>query len=452
MLGAVTFLLFSSYGAILDAVHGWSIGDVVIGRIRYLLVAFGMLFLLTYVMSIAYRSALPRIATGCAVASMLLLAVPTAKLIAAHARWDWGNGRADDIETSYPVAGSASTGSGTVPRDIYYIILDGYARGDVLAQLYEFDNTPFLNALRSRGFTIADASTSNYAITDLSIPAAVNMEYKYYDASIVPDDASPTQFQNARRKNTFAIVRFLKQRGYAYVRVGPKRAATTSTAFVDRVISCGRFNELAYVFINSSVLRLFQDRFIGNDLRTRVLCAFDRLTEIPMMPGPTFTFTHIISPHPPYLFDATGNTVNATEYSLALGWKDRSGYRDQVQFVNTRVLTTVDAILQASDPDPIIVIQGDHGSASLLEESDTWEHPSPQAVWERMSILNAYYLPDGGGAALPTTITPVNSFRFIFRRYFDAPFELLEDRSYFSSYRDPYQFTDVTQIIRSASR
>ncbi len=61
--------------------------------------------------------------------------------------------------------------------NIYYIVLDMYTRGDVLADLYQHDNGPFLQALRDRGFYIAERSHSNYPCTILSIPSALNMNY-----------------------------------------------------------------------------------------------------------------------------------------------------------------------------------------------------------------------------------------------------------------------------------
>ena len=45
--------------------------------------------------------------------------------------------------------------------DIYFIVLDGYARADVLAKYYGFDNGPFIGGLRQRGFQVSEASRSN---------------------------------------------------------------------------------------------------------------------------------------------------------------------------------------------------------------------------------------------------------------------------------------------------
>ena len=55
--------------------------------------------------------------------------------------------------------------------------LDGYARADILAELYAFDNSDFLNFLQDQGFRIASESTSNYIQTHLSMSSALNMSY-----------------------------------------------------------------------------------------------------------------------------------------------------------------------------------------------------------------------------------------------------------------------------------
>ena len=46
-------------------------------------------------------------------------------------------------------------------------------------------------------------------------------------------------------------------------------------------------------------------------------------------------------------------------------------------------------------------------------------------------------------------ITPVNTFRVIFRQYFGGTHELIEDRSYFSLWKTPYDFVDVTDTVNS---
>jgi hypothetical protein len=70
----------------------------------------------------------------------------------------------------------AISGEGDLP-DIYYIILDTYTRADALLNDFGFDNSAFLEQLRTMGFYIADCSRSNYNFTQGSLSTALNMVY-----------------------------------------------------------------------------------------------------------------------------------------------------------------------------------------------------------------------------------------------------------------------------------
>lgn len=110
-----------------------------------------------------------------------------------------------------------------------------------------------------------------------------------------------------------------------------------------------------------------------------------------------------------------------------------------------------DDIIKNSVIPPVIVIQADHGSASSWWKADDegWdENPSDEMLKERMRIFNAYYLPVGDNIITPATITPVNTFRLILNICFNTQFEILEDKAYFSIYSKPYDFIDVTEIVR----
>ena len=66
-----------------------------------------------------------------------------------------------------------------------------------------------------------------------------------------------------------------------------------------------------------------------------------------------------------------------------------------------------------------------------------------------MRILNALYLPGQTTAPLTPEMTPVNTFRIIFNRYFGTDMELLPDRNYVNVDRlHLYDFVDVTDIVR----
>jgi hypothetical protein len=147
--------------------------------------------------------------------------------------------------------------------------------------------------------------------------------------------------------------------------------------------------------------------------------ALDSLEKIPQLPGRKFIYAHLFITHQPYVFTPDGN-FNPTVQQGA------DGYRDQIIYADTRLLEVVKTILATSNPAPIIVIQGDH---SLFDKAD------------RLKILNAYYLPDGGNDMLYATITPVNTFRVIFNAYFGGQYDLLPDVS---------RYADENNVVQTA--
>jgi len=78
-----------------------------------------------------------------------------------------------------------------------------------------------------------------------------------------------------------------------------------------------------------------------------------------------------------------------------------------------------------------------------------WNNINDDSIRERTSIFNAYYFPELDSEVIYDGITPVNSFRLIFNNYLNGNYELLEDKIYFSTYQNMFNFTDVTTIVRS---
>jgi hypothetical protein len=120
--------------------------------------------------------------------------------------------------------------------------------------------------------------------------------------------------------------------------------------------------------------------------------------------------------------------------------QSRNSYLDQLMFINQEILAAVDGILAKSKTPPIMVIQADHGSGIFFDPTSI----EKSCLYERFSILNAYYLPGVDPNSVPMDLSPVNSFRFIFNAYFQTSLELLPNRQYFSISERFYQLIDVT--------
>ena len=104
--------------------------------------------------------------------------------------------------------------------DIYYIILDGYARGDLLQELHQYDNTGFLSDLTDMGFYVAEDSRANYCWTLLSLASSLNATYLAGEASTggagTLDKGVPSEMINDSR--AAALLRSLGYRITAFVK------------------------------------------------------------------------------------------------------------------------------------------------------------------------------------------------------------------------------------------
>lgn len=337
--------------------------------------------------------------------------------------------------------------------DIYYIILDAYTRDDVLKDIVGHDNSTFLNELAEIGFYIAYCSQSNYAQTRLSLATSLNSKYI--------EDLDPKFSGETRsRAGMSNFIKFSKTRqlledlgytsvayetGFKWTEIGDAdlylSPTSISSSFLDMY---GGINKFESMLISTSGGRFLFDiatllpTYIQQKLnypnqihRERVLFVLDSLEKLPSISGPKFVFAHIVSPHPPYVFGPDGQIVEKEG-------KEMDGYRDQIIYLNSRLIPILKNIIANSEVPPIIIIQGDHGAIDTVKE-------------ERMAILNAYYLPDGGSRRLYEHITPVNTFRIIFNHYFNADLDLLDDTSYYSRYYKPYIYT-IIEDSRSECR
>ncbi|TKJ28064.1 MAG: hypothetical protein CEE40_12555 [Chloroflexi bacterium B3_Chlor] len=352
----------------------------------------------------------------------------------------------------------------TALLDIYYIIVDGYARGDVLQEIYEYDNSEFLDHLASQGFYVADRSRANYCQTTLSLASSLNLKYLDDVAEQVGTDYRRRgPLSDAIRDST--VFRFLKQRGYTIVAFASGYFATEVTSA--HVYMAARWTPGEF---EADLIDMTPFPFVGRAVgvgdwhdvldryglkRERILYTFDHLADATELEGPVFVFAHIVAPHPPFVLGRDGEAVdpgygftfNDGIHVIKEGRLTRDeylrGYVDQLIYTNRRLLSTLDEILSRSAEPPIIILQSDHGPGSRFDRHD----PYNTDLKERLSILNAYYLPGKGSTELYAGITPVNTFRLILDLYFATDCGLLEDDSYFSTWSHPYAFIDVTNEL-----
>lgn len=355
------------------------------------------------------------------------------------------------------------------PPQIYYIILDGYGRADKLENHYGFDNRAFLQALKSKGFMVAEKSTSNYSDTDESISSSLNMNY-IHDEHYVADRSKMKEL--IKYNKTAHLFRAL---GYKYVLVPSGYHVTDQSPLASITVDLGILpkSHLFDLVIETSVVwfapelvninsriplkKAFQrGQFLGNvgieDWHSYITKSIEAIGGIAKLQEPTFTFAHIVCPHPPYVFKRDGSLnysakiTDLHNLNYINNWFLSDQYVDQLVHLNAMLEKMITTILNNSSTPPIIILQGDHGTASLIGK---WgkhlpKNPSPQLAKERMSNLFAIYGPDSVLKKIPETITPVNIFRIIFNKCFDSRFPLLPNQNLWSV-ESPMQ--DVTHLV-----
>ena len=108
------------------------------------------------------------------------------------------------------------------------------------------------------------------------------------------------------------------------------------------------------------------------------------------------------------------------------------------------VLDLVTTLLRTSELPPVILLQGDHGSKTLLPYKDRGpENITLAAGKERLGAFGAYYLPDHGSEVFGDSVTIVNVMGNVLRFYLGADLPREPDDMYLSVHRAPFAFKHV---------
>lgn len=324
--------------------------------------------------------------------------------------------------------------------DIYFLVFDRYAGAETLRRHYQFDNDGFMQQLRDRGFRVVEQARSNYPLTLLSMCSTLNLAY-------LPDERL-RDVDYARLIQNHSVGRSLKRLGYEYHHLGNWFQPLRTNRNADRVLSASmlpsEFADSLYQITPLSRLVPLRDH---DRLATS---QFQAVAAASQRQQPTFVYAHFLLPHDPYVLDRDGSALPGA----ASSWDGSPGdYARQLEGTNRLLLRTIDQVLASSEAPPLIVLQADEGPylTDAVRGLDRREQ-----LRLRSSILSAFLLPARSDGSLPELPeTPVNTFRMIFREYFEAEIDLLPERTFFWDNADALgrpganseRFVDVTGCV-----
>lgn len=338
--------------------------------------------------------------------------------------------------------------------DIYYIVLDAYARQDVLENVIGYDNTEFQISLKERGFYLPDCALSNYDITEATIGSVLNFDY-LQTLGVSESDIGEDNADNAKLIWNNKVWEFFKQKGYHFVTTkgfSSFNDIVNSDLYLNYADDHGDNDDISQqrfvnLYLNTTIFRVVTEIILNNPekfnhLPNWLIYSFNESTElnyllhwfnqnnyvfsslekIPDMQGNFFIYAHINSPHPPYVYRKDGSINYPAETT-----DEKIAYANTITHLNNKILELVDQLIKNSNPHPVIILQADHSIHMLTNGID------------KHKIFSAYYLPGELATTPYNTITPVNNFRLIFKNYFDPSIELLPDMIYVK-YLNEYEF------------
>jgi len=329
--------------------------------------------------------------------------------------------------------------------DVYFFVLDEYSGRDTLKLDFNYDLTNFENELKQRGFLIPHASYSNYPNTAASSPSFLNMKYLDFlpeefgrgaaDLRIMHDITNENNVMKIFKKNGYRITSFYAGVGW-----------TGDAAMVDRKLcNYGMIDSdlLKHFVLTYMPISYFNNQLLQHNQYEKLQCFFSTVMNFDKdEQRPDYIHGHIKLPHGPYIFNEKGERVFSVD-----DFNDKNAYFKQLLFTNTKMLEIIDAI-QNHSPTAVIIIISDHGYRAEIN----WENPTNIDYRRGFNVISAFYFP-GKDVNLPSEFSTVNTFRIFFNEYFNANYEILENRHFwYVEEIAPYDFIEVSNDFKKLKK
>lgn len=333
-------------------------------------------------------------------------------------------GRFSSRETEAPEKEAVTEGR----PNVYYYIYDEYAGQEGLDYFYGYDNSGFMEELRSRGFSCSDSSynTSSCATVRL-VPSLYDLSHEpetWFDQG---DGNMPRLYRLFRdmgyQINLISHSDFLDRDGAESLAHHQSAASIAEYLYRNSILPntpfSGWFEQLPVLRFSYQYEALLQECF------TLMETAPDYTGSVP-----TLTLGYIQSPHTLFLYDEEGNMNPEADTQ---NWSDPKFYLGQLRYTNRRILQAVDNIL-AEDPDAVIILQSDHGARLGYHMAELYGAPyAPEKeTLYQQNILNCVYL----GESTPdiTGLSGTNTLRLVLNAVYGMDYEMLPDPTGFVNY------------------
>ena len=350
-------------------------------RDRYQLLLIGLILLLILILMLKKK---PNMTAGCGIIALTFGALCFVSGIIAAPKLISGATQPPPPDAPEEIRSAHFSGE---KRNVYYLLFDEYGGTENLETYFGFDNSAFYDALKERGFSVSETSRNTESCwTEDIVPNLLNLDY-------VVNDNMTARVRREYLENP-ALVQLFWGNGYQvnlvshwrYLRFPAKEL--TRGQHEDNISSYllehSLFQQIPPLRdrINLKIFMNYRDNYVGpveNAVEALEGCA-------DQVDGPTLTVSYIQSPHAPFVFHKDGSIQ--TDKSKYWYWKEPQLYTDQLQYINSVILTTIDSI-QEKDPDAVILLLSDHGARVPLHMVEQFGGPWFDAEQETPVMQNA---------------------------------------------------------------
>lgn len=322
--------------------------------------------------------------------------------------------------------------------DIYLILTDEYAGQSELQDIFNFDNSQFLDQLKKRGYHVSPKSSGNYNFTHYCMASMLNMQYlEGIDGIHGGRNDLSISYKTLRENKTLQFLSNLDYSFYNYsifnfnkhpsplipTFIPGKTLPITAQTFIHRAVK-----DLGYHLITTFKLKWAVSKFYYADLNNNdKVFNLTKAIATKKTVSPKFVYTHLAMPHYRYYFDSKGVAATFEKVIDDNYCSNKKGYIEYLQYVNGKLLTLIDHIAKSSEKPPVIILMSDHGYRQFLSNEDI---KNVDKKYYFMN-LNAVYFPDRNYSLFYDSISNVNQFRVVLNSLFNQKLPLLKDSTIF---------------------
>jgi len=298
-----------------------------------------------------------------------------------------------------------ATNAGIYPN-IYLLIFDEFSSFQAINRYHDYDNVILRDFFERNNINYSNSSNNRYwhtqhALADILNPQEeLNVNHDYIEMEHLIKNPYIYSFliDYGYAINTASVYNLIgqNQSTYMYADTMHNYYEDIRTIILNNTIlykfSFRILQSLDSFFKGTHILYEFDSDSYTLDFHTAIIDQFKYIRESSKLrESNLFTFSHLMYPHSPFLFDRSSNPRPEEDH---FNWMDKNIYLEQYIICTEMIIETIEYIIY-EDPNSIIIIQSDH---SVRYPYYMWDYYGREVTWSwedeahyMSSILNAVY-------------------------------------------------------------